>query len=117
MPSVAPAPWTFSRRAPASRSSCSSTSGTTVAAGADPVAWINANPGRSKSIHCKDWKAGETGYAVLFGEGDAPWKGIFAAAEKTGGVESYIIEQEQGPAEGQLARAEQCLANWKKLRA
>jgi sugar phosphate isomerase/epimerase len=91
--------------------------GTTVAAGADPVAWINANPGRSKSIHCKDWRAGEKGYAVLFGEGDAPWKRIFEAAEKTGGVESYIIEQEQGPADGQLARAEQCLANWKKLRA
>ena len=91
--------------------------GTTVAAGADPVAWINANPGRLKSIHCKDWKAGEVGYGVIFGEGDAPWKAIFAAAEKTGGVETYIIEQEQGPAEEQLARAEKCLANWKKLRS
>ena len=90
--------------------------GTTVAAGTDPVAWINANPGRIKSIHCKDWKAGEAGYGVLFGEGDAPWKGIFEAAEKTGGVETYIIEQEQGPAEEQLARAGKCLENWKKMR-
>jgi sugar phosphate isomerase/epimerase len=32
--------------------------GTCVAAKADPVAWINANPGRIKSIHCKDWAAG-----------------------------------------------------------
>jgi sugar phosphate isomerase/epimerase len=82
----------------------------------DPVAWINANPGRIKSIHCKDWKAGEVGYGAIFGEGDAPWKGILEAAEKVGGVECYIIEQEQGPVEGQLARAEQCLANWKRMR-
>jgi sugar phosphate isomerase/epimerase len=47
--------------------------GTCVEAGADPVAWIKANPGRIKSLHCKDWAAGGKGYAVLFGEGDAPW--------------------------------------------
>jgi sugar phosphate isomerase/epimerase len=47
--------------------------GTCVDAGADPVAWIKAHPGRIKSIHCKDWGAGEDkGYRVLFGEGDAP---------------------------------------------
>jgi sugar phosphate isomerase/epimerase len=91
--------------------------GTTVAAGADPVAWIKAHPGRIKSIHCKDWKKGEAGYGVLFGEGDAPWKAIFDAAEKVGGIECYVIEQEAGPVEGQLTRVEQCLANWKKMRA
>jgi sugar phosphate isomerase/epimerase len=90
--------------------------GTCVQAGADPVAWINANPGRIKSMHCKDWSAGERGFAVLFGEGDAPWQKIFAAAESTGGIEHYLIEQEAGPEEEQMKRAEQCLANWKKLR-
>jgi sugar phosphate isomerase/epimerase len=91
--------------------------GTCVEAGADPVAWIKSNPGRIRSIHCKDWGAGQgRGYAVLFGEGDAPWGKIFEAAESTGGVEFYLIEQEQGPAEEQLQRAERCLANWKKLR-
>jgi sugar phosphate isomerase/epimerase len=89
--------------------------GTCVAAGADPVAWIKANPGRIRSLHCKDWSAGK-GYAVLFGEGDAPWKAIFEAAESVGGVEFYLVEQEEGPAEEQLKRAEQCLANWKKMR-
>jgi sugar phosphate isomerase/epimerase len=91
--------------------------GTCVEAGADPVAWINANPGRIKSIHCKEWAAGEKGYAALFGEGNAPWAKIFEAAEKTGGVEFYLIEQEAGPADQQLQRAEQCLANYRKLRA
>ena len=56
---------------------CSSTSAPASRSGADPVAWINANPGRIKSMHCKDWKAGGAGYAVLFGEGDAPWAKIF----------------------------------------
>jgi sugar phosphate isomerase/epimerase len=90
--------------------------GTCVEAGADPVAWINANPGRIKSMHCKDWAAGGRGYSVVFGEGDAPWTKIFQAAESTGGVEYYLIEQEAGPSEEQLQRAERCLANWKKMK-
>jgi sugar phosphate isomerase/epimerase len=89
--------------------------GTCVAAGADPVAWIAANPGRIKSMHCKDWAPGKE-YAVLFGEGTAPWAKIFAAAEASGGLEYYLIEQEAGPKEEQMKRAEQCLVNWKKMR-
>src|SRR5262249_18992040 len=71
--------------------------GTCVEVGQDPVAWINANPGRINSLHLKDWGKGEDkerGYRVLFGEGDAPWKKIFDAAESKGGVEYYLIEQE-----------------------
>jgi sugar phosphate isomerase/epimerase len=89
--------------------------GTCVAGGADPVAWIKANPGRIKCLHCKDWSPDKQ-YAVLFGEGTSPWKDIFAAAESTGGVEYYLIEQEAGPADEQLKRSEACLANWKKMR-
>ena len=70
--------------------------GTCVEAGADPVAWINANPGRIKSLHCKEWSKAK-GYDVLFGEGEVPWAGVFKAAESTGGVEFYLIEQEAGP--------------------
>jgi sugar phosphate isomerase/epimerase len=90
--------------------------GTCVASGADPVAWINANPGRIKSMHCKDWKAGEKQYAVNFGDGDAPWKAIFDAAEKTGGIQFYLIEQEAGPENEQFQRADQSLKNYKALR-
>jgi sugar phosphate isomerase/epimerase len=88
--------------------------GTCLEAGADPVEWINAHPGRIRSIHCKDWSR-ERGYAVLVGEGAAPWAKIVAAAESRGGVEFYLIEQEEGPADEQLLRAERCLANWKAL--
>jgi sugar phosphate isomerase/epimerase len=89
--------------------------GTCVEAGSDPVAWIEANPGRIRCLHCKDWAPGpEKGYKVLFGEGDAPWKRIFAAAESKGGVEYYLIEQE-GSRFPAMETAEKCLANWKKM--
>lgn len=89
--------------------------GTCMEVGADPLAWIAANPGRIKSMHCKDW-APAAGYGVLFGEGVSPWPKIFEAAESVGGIEYYLIEQEVGPPSEQLLRAEKCLANWKKLR-
>lgn len=90
--------------------------GTCVEAGSDPVAWIKANPGRIRSVHCKDWAPGaDKGYQVLFGEGGSPWTRIFAAAESTGGVEYYLIEQE-GSRFPPLETAERCLANWKKLK-
>ncbi len=91
--------------------------GTCVEVGADPVAWIKAHPGRIKSIHLKDWGKGEgRGYAVAFGEGDVPWKAIFQAAEATGGVEYYLIEQEIAGSIGEFAMARKCLENFKKMR-
>ena len=92
--------------------------GTCVAAKNDPVAWINANPGRIKSIHCKDWAAGTgegKGYRALFGEGDSPWARIFEAAESVGGVEYYLIEQE-GSRFPSIETAQRCLATWKQMR-
>ena len=81
--------------------------GTCVEAGVDPVAWIKANPGRIKSIHLKDWGKGEgRGYNVAFGEGDVQWKPLLAAAESTGGVEYYLIEQEHAGADGEIAMAQ-----------
>lgn len=90
--------------------------GTCVEEKQDPVAWINAHPGRIKSMHCKDYARNGKGYGALFGEGDVQWTAIFKAAEATGGIQCYLIEQEEGPAADQIARAQQCLANWKKLR-
>lgn len=91
--------------------------GTCLEVGADPIAWINANPGRIKSVHCKDWTM-DRGYNTAFGEGSAPWKKIFDAAEAAGGVEYYLIEQETGAGNGgELPMVRRCLDNWKKLRA
>lgn len=87
--------------------------GTCVAMGADPVAWINSNPGRIRSMHCKEWSP-EHQYQVLFGDGKAPWKGIFEAAEKVGGIENYLIEQE-GYNTPSIEAVAQCMANFKRI--
>lgn len=84
--------------------------GTCLEAGSDPVAWIRANPGRIRSMHCKEWSPDpDKGYKVLFGEGKADWKNIFAAAESVGGIEYYLVEQE-GSRYSEIETAEKCLA-------
>ncbi len=87
--------------------------GTCIDAGSDPVTWIEKNPGRIRSIHCKDWSR-SGGYKVLFGEGVAPWKKIFHAAENGGGVEYYLIEQE-GSRYPALETVTKCLKTFKKI--
>ncbi len=87
--------------------------GTCLAAGGDPLAWIIRNPGRIRSMHVKDWSP-QREYKVLTGEGIAPWKKMFAAAEKTGGIEYYLIEQE-GSDYSEMETAEKCLAAFHKL--
>lgn len=94
--------------------------GTCMEAGQDPIAWINANPGRIKVVHLKDWAPGseadQKGYRVLFGEGISPWKEITQALETVGGVEVYLMEQE-GSRFSELESAQRCLATWKTLKA
>ena len=91
--------------------------GTCIEAGSDPVAWIRANPGRIRSLHCKDWSPDPAkAYTVLFGEGVADWKAIFQAAEDGGGVEYYLIEQE-GSRFSELDTARKCLASYRALRS
>jgi len=88
--------------------------GTCVAAGSDAVGWIKANPGRIRSMHCKDWLPGK-GYSVLTGEGAVPWQQIFDAAESVGGIEYYLIEQE-GSRYPEMETVKRCLANWHLMR-
>jgi sugar phosphate isomerase/epimerase len=83
--------------------------GTCLAAGSDPAAWIRSNPGRVRSLHVKDWSPDPgKGFSVLFGEGAADWKAIFAAAESAGGAEYYLMEQE-GSRYPELETAKKCL--------
>ena len=89
--------------------------GTAVEMGADPVAWVKANPGRIKSMHLKDWSKTQ-GYKVLFGEGEVPWKPLLEAAIQTGGAEYFLIEQE-GSRYSEFETAQRCLESYKKLMA
>lgn len=93
--------------------------GTCLEAGVDPIGWIQANPGRIRSIHLKDWAPGtdveEKSFRVLFGEGVGPWQRIVTAAEAAGGVEFYLMEQE-GSRYTELETARRCLDTWRAMR-
>lgn len=89
--------------------------GTCVEVGYNPMEWIKQHAGRIKSVHCKEWSKAK-GYKAMFNEGDAPWKEIFKAAEKSGGVEHYLIEQE-GSDITPMETAQKCLDNFKALRS
>jgi sugar phosphate isomerase/epimerase len=87
--------------------------GTCLEAGSDPVKWIQANPGRIRSLHLKDWSP-KAGYGVTWGHGVADWKAIFAAAESVGGVEFYLIEQEVVHV-SELEDAKACLSSFRNI--
>ena len=90
--------------------------GTCLEAGSDPAAWIGGHPRRIRSLHCKDWSPDPAeGYKVLFGEGIADWRNIFAAAEGLGGVEYYLIEQE-GSRLPEFETARKCLESYREMR-
>jgi sugar phosphate isomerase/epimerase len=90
---------------------------TCMASGGDPVAFVEANPGRVRSFHLKDWSPKpEEGYKVLLGEGIGQWKRLSEIAEKIGGVEYYLIEQE-GSRFPPMETVKRCLDNFRKLRA
>ena len=89
--------------------------GPAVEAGADPVAWINAHPGRTRSVHCRDWSA-TRGYAIAFGEGDCPWSAILDAAATTGGAEFFLIEHGHGTPEEEAPYAVKGIEKLRELR-
>jgi sugar phosphate isomerase/epimerase len=92
--------------------------GTCLHAGSDPIAWVKANPGRIASMHLKDWKnaPAHEGYQILLGEGYTKWKQLIQTAQKTGGLEWVLVEQE-GHALPPFEAAEKCLQNLKKALA
>ena len=87
-----------------------------IQGGGDPVAFIRKHPGRIFSLHCKEYSTDPAkGFRVLIGEGVAPWKKIIEAAEKVGGVEYYLVEQE-GADIPPMETAARCLKNFKQIR-
>lgn len=66
-----------------------------LARGFDPADYLKRYPGRTLTMHMVDWAAGKKG--LLLGEGEANWQQIFQLAERVGGIEWYIVEQETYP--------------------
>ena len=81
-------------------------------ANGDPVALIKRYPGRTASIHVKEFST--TKPDAFAGEGDMPWKAAFEACETVGGIAWYVVEYEhessrRSPAIGR------CLANLRNM--
>jgi sugar phosphate isomerase/epimerase len=61
--------------------------------GADIIPYIRKYPGRSRTVHLKEYSS-DRSRAALLGEGEIRWMDLFDACERVGGTEWYIIEQE-----------------------
>lgn len=88
--------------------------GNAIQGGGDPVACLKKYPGRSITIHIKEYS--KTNPKAFIGEGDVKWKEVFELCESTGGTEWYIIEEESGSFPP-LEAAKMSLENYRKLRS
>ena len=61
--------------------------------GANALATLTRYPGRAGTIHLKEHS--ESNPNAILGEGDIPWKDVFAFCENEGATEWYIIEEEK----------------------
>jgi sugar phosphate isomerase/epimerase len=88
--------------------------GSVVRAGADPAVYLKRYPGRSVTMHLKDYSP--TNEKALLGEGVVNFKEVFELAETIGGIQWYIVEQESYPYPP-MECVKRCLENLRKLRA
>lgn len=80
--------------------------------GGDALAYIEKYPGRSGTVHVKEYSA--TDPKALVGEGDLPWPALVAACKTVGGTEWFIIEYESD-AYPPLESVRLCLENFRKF--
>lgn len=80
--------------------------GNALHGGADPLPILQRYPGRSRTVHLKEYSAAND--KATIGEGDVNWTEVFRICESTGGTEWYIVEQESC-ADPPLECAERCL--------
>jgi len=86
--------------------------GNAMHGGADPIPYLRKYPGRSLTIHLKEYSS--TNPKALIGEGEVNWKEVFELCETVGGTEWYIVEQESY-AYPPLECVERCLKNLKAM--
>ena len=80
--------------------------------GGDPIAMLKKFPGRSVSLHVKDY-GGKPG--AVFGEGEVNWTEVFQICESTGGTKQYIIEEEGREGPESLEAVRRALQNFRKM--
>ncbi len=68
--------------------------GNCLQGGGDPYAILKKYPGRSASVHLKEFGGPEN---AVIGQGVVKWPEIFKICESTGGTVWYVVEHETGP--------------------
>ncbi len=87
--------------------------GNAMSGGADPITYLRRYPGRTVTIHLKEFSA--TNKNAMIGEGDVKWVEVFKLCRSIGGTRWYIIEEEKDVYEP-LEGIEISLKNLKKMR-
>jgi sugar phosphate isomerase/epimerase len=86
--------------------------GNAMHGGGEAVPFLKKYPGRALTVHIKEFS--KSNDKALIGEGDIPWKDVFAACESIGGTRWYIIEHETY-AHPPLECVRLCLENVKRM--
>ncbi len=84
-----------------------------MAGGADPVQPILDWPGRSQTVHLKEWRAGEV--ASIIGKGEVPWARVFEACSTVGSTEWYVVEYEGWENPPAMEAVATCLTNLRAM--
>jgi sugar phosphate isomerase/epimerase len=87
--------------------------GNGMSGGANPIVYLKRYPGRTVTIHLKEYST--TNPKAMIGEGDVKWPEVFRLCHTTGGTKWYIIEEEKDavpPLEG----VDISLKNLRKMR-
>jgi sugar phosphate isomerase/epimerase len=84
--------------------------GNCMSGGGDPVAILKKYPGRSVTVHLKEFGGPE---AAVIGQGVVPWVEVFQVCETTGGTSWYIVEHEVG--DDPMGSIRGCLEGLRKM--
>ena len=84
--------------------------GNCMSGGGDPVAILKKYPGRSVSVHLKEYGGPET---AVIGQGVIPWAEVFQVCETTGGTAWYVVEHEVG--DDPMGSIRGCLEGLRKM--
>jgi sugar phosphate isomerase/epimerase len=84
--------------------------GNCLSGGGDPVAILKKYPGRSASVHLKEFGGPE---AAVIGQGIVPWADVFEVCETTGGTIWYVVEHEVG--DDPMGSIKGCLEGLRKM--
>ncbi len=85
--------------------------GNALEGGGDPLAMLERFPGRSRTIHLKEY--GGAPNAVL-GQGEVDWQKLLPLAAEVGGAQWFIVEHERN-SDRAMADADKCLQYLRSL--